>query len=278
MKHSVFLRVLEFLYTGTATIKDKKDEIVDIMSAAETFNCKELQVYCQNILDDNLEFNPSIGTWLNDRTSQKSKHLFFNKELLSDLSFSVEDQLISVHKSVITSRCDVLSAMFSGKFVESINKIVEMPDSSAESFLAFLEYIYTEHSPIEENDAIGIFVLSDRFQISRLRTLCELYISKMIERACKTDITKADIDVIGLLHLAQSHNAKQLADFCLHFIATNYQPMKKRPEFETLKGDNLRWIEENQWPPVSYFKELEAYEKLIGKSRNPSDDKNFVIM
>jgi hypothetical protein len=34
--------------------------------------------------------------------------------------------------------------------------------------------------------------------------------------------------------------------FCRHFIASNYQPMSKRPEFSTLEGENLEYIEANQ--------------------------------
>lgn len=40
--------------------------------------------------------------------------------------------------------------------------------------------------------------------------------------------------------------------------------MSKRPEFATLTGDNLKYVEENQWPPVSYLKQLEEYEKAVG--------------
>jgi Rho family protein len=80
-------------------------------------------------------------------------------------------------------------------------------------------------------------------------------------------IEKADIDVIGLLHYAQERNAMQLAAFCLHFISNNYQPMKKRPEWKTLDGDNLKYVEEHQWPPTKYLDELAKYEQAIGKDK-----------
>jgi Rho family protein len=50
-----------------------------------------------------------------------------------------------------------------------------------------------------------------------------LNIIKEIEKATAHDITKSDIDVIGLLHIAQECNAQQLTKFCLHFISANYQ-------------------------------------------------------
>jgi hypothetical protein len=74
---------------------------------------------------------------------------------LSDIQFVVEEETIYAHKAIITSRCDVLAAMFSGPFIESRQKQVKIGECSTESFLAFLEYIYT-----------GITSLSLSFSIS----------------------------------------------------------------------------------------------------------------
>jgi len=155
--------------------------------------------------------------------------------------------------------------MFSGFFSEGKQATIEIPDTTSECFRAFLEYLYTDHCPIaESNDSVGIVVLANKYGIPRLITLCELYISKQVEVATKDDIANADIDVIGLLTCAQTHNAEQLAAFCLHFVASNYQPMIKRAEFKTLSGKNLDYVEEHQWPPKAYLKELAEYEKAIG--------------
>jgi Rho family protein len=259
------MRVLEFLYTGTATIQRKDDFVADTIAAAEMFEIPELATYCQNYLEDLSELNPSIGTWLNDRTADKAKYLFFDKELYSDFKIQVMDRFIPVHKAIITARCDVLTASFSGGFRESRTNLITISDCAVDTFLPLLEYIYTEHAPIEEGDAVGLLMLSDRYQMTRLGTLCELYISKMVERACEKGIEKADIDVIGLLQLAQQHNAHQLAKFCLHFVASNYHPIKKRPEFNQLTKENLKFVEENQWPPLSYLKDVETYEKELTK-------------
>ena len=62
--------------------------------------------------------------------------------------------------------------------------------------MAFLEYLYTDHSPIEEGDSLGILELSNKYVMPRLMMLCELYISKEVERATRS-IAKADVDVVG---------------------------------------------------------------------------------
>jgi hypothetical protein len=73
--------------------------------------------------------------------------------------------------------------------------------------------------------------------------------------------------VIGLLLLSQESGATQLEDFCKHFISMNYQPMRKREEWSKLTGKNLEFMETNQWPPLSYLKELKEYEKKVGTEK-----------
>lgn len=43
--------------------------------------------------------------------------------------------------------------------------------------------------------------------------------------------------------------------------------MKKRAEWSKLTGKNLEYMEANQWPPLSYLKELEEYEKKNGTAK-----------
>ena len=68
---------------------------------------------------------------------------------------------------------------------------------SLENFLALLEYLYTDHSPIEKGDSIGILELSNKYVMPRLMALCELYISKEVEKATAESIAQADVSVIG---------------------------------------------------------------------------------
>ena len=60
-----------------------------------------------------------------------------------------------------------------------------------------MEYLYTDHSPIEDSDSIGILELANQYVMPRLTALCELYISKHVERATSESIAQADVDIIG---------------------------------------------------------------------------------
>lgn len=60
-----------------------------------------------------------------------------------------------------------------------------------------LEYLYTDHSPIEEVDSIGIMIIANQYVLPRLMSLCELYVTKQVDKACAKSIADADIDIIG---------------------------------------------------------------------------------
>ncbi|KAK3749892.1 hypothetical protein QZH41_005808 [Actinostola sp. cb2023] len=138
----------------------------------------------------------------------------------------------------------------------------EIKDTNLDSFLAILEYLYTDHAPIEELDPVDIMVLADRFCLPRLVTLCELYIAKNVDRMIQKKVTDAVEYVVNLLLLSQAHNANQLSDWCLHFIATNYSVFESSSVFSLLQDGNKQYVEEHRWPPLSYLRELEQYQNL----------------
>ena len=74
---------------------------------------------------------------------------------------------------------------------------ITIQDVTMETFMAFLEYLYTDHSPIEDGDSFGILVVANQYCVPRLLALCELYISKQVERAVQKSIKDAEIDIIG---------------------------------------------------------------------------------
>ena len=50
---------------------------------------------------------------------------------------------------------------------------------------------------------MGILILANQYCQPRLINLCELYITKEVDRSCTKNIEKSEIDVIGLLLTAQ---------------------------------------------------------------------------
>lgn len=280
----IWLKILEFLYTGMVTNSNGFDQnsggsVRELLASAEQYQCSHLIDICRNITEQQDFLNPSIGTYLNDTNGTRLMEYFFNRQTFSDVQFVLSDgTTFNAHKCIIGSRGTLLKSLVSDSTKNSPTKpIIRIDNASKEAFTAFLEYLYWDHSPIQENsDSVGILGLAHRFRLSRLITLCELYITKQVEVATTNDITNAKIDIIGLLLSAQEFHAKQLEGFFLHFISMNFQPMKKRKEWDKLKGSNLKYVEDNQWPPISYLKELEAFERE--KNGGNTDDDKCVVM
>ncbi len=270
ISYTIFRNVLAFLYTGLPNISEdaSEEDLFALCKASDIFHLPHLQDIVKNLQNEEEFLNPSIGTYLNDETGKRAKWLFLNRETLSDVRFKVEDTVVHAHKVMLKSRCEFMAGMFSGVFAESSQTEIKIEETSLECFLALLEYIYTDHSPIEEGDAVGILVIADRYGLERLKNLCELYITKGVDVAVANSIAEAHVDVIGLLHTAQLYNSKQLAAWCLHFVASNFIAFQQRSEFKTLEGDNLKYVDEQRWPPVSYLEALEAHKVKYGKKED----------
>lgn len=266
-----FVRVLQFLYTGLPNLPEDvtgiEDEIHDLSRLAKMFGLGQLDTICDNCLKEMDFLNPSIGTFLNDETGKRMKDMFLNNPEYADVIFHIEGTKIYANKVVLGARCEVMSAMFGGSFVESQSTVseVQLKEVTSECFMALMEYLYSDHAPIEDGDSVGIMVLADEYGQKRLVNLCELYITKEVDRSVTKQIEKSEIDVIGLLLTSQLYNAEQLSNWCLHFISSNYIAFEKRKEFSLLTGSNIEHVEEHRWPPLSYLEEVKQYEKEMEK-------------
>ena len=72
--------------------------------------------------------------------------------------------------------------------------------------MAFLQYLYTDHCPIDEGEATSIMVLANQYCVNRLKALCELYISKTVEKATEVSIANSELSVIGRCAYYYSHD------------------------------------------------------------------------
>lgn len=56
----------------------------------------------------------------------------------------ISGSVLPAHRAVLVARCDVMAAMFSGKYAEARSRVVPIHGVSSDTFLAFLEYLYTD--------------------------------------------------------------------------------------------------------------------------------------
>ena len=66
--------------------------------------------------------------------------------------------------------------------------------------MALLEYLYSDHTPMEERDPVGILVLANQFCQPRLVALAEYYITRELQESISDTCTEtSDVDVVDIM-------------------------------------------------------------------------------
>ncbi|KAJ4750335.1 BTB/POZ and MATH domain-containing protein 1 [Rhynchospora pubera] len=132
----------------------------------------------------------------------------------TDVTFIVENQSFSCHRSILAARSPVLKAELFGNMVEATQKHIKIEDIRPEVFKAMLHFMYTDSlrcdsETVSEEMAQHLFVAADRYAIEGLKALCE-------DKLC--DSVSLDA-VASTLALAQRHNSPRLKNHCLEFMS-----------------------------------------------------------
>ena len=85
-------------FTGLPNVDEDSPEaeLDALLKAADIFYLPRLGEIITNIQNSEEFLNPSIGTYLNDLTGHRSKEMFFNKPVFSDVQFEVEGRCYSI--------------------------------------------------------------------------------------------------------------------------------------------------------------------------------------
>lgn len=141
-----------------------------------------------------------------------------------DVRITVDGATLSAHQCILANRSPVLKQMFdqssnaaaAGASQVYTLDLATVPRSVVEAFLTF---IYSDNCDLDKSwtpvdafvNAVHLLVLSDRFQTSRLRTICEKFLSNYLTKET----------VVHLLELAESYQANQLKRKCIAWIIDN---------------------------------------------------------
>lgn len=151
------------------------------------------------------------------------KH-FVNNDMHSDVTFVVEGHKVPAHK-ILCMRCPYFHNMLTGEFMESRATEVAIEDVKYETFVLFLEYMYSDHVELTTADVtMDLFQVADRFGVERLKKICEgeLVASIKIDNAAQ------------ILLAADAFNAERLRERCLNYIVNNFDEVSKTPCFEEM--------------------------------------------
>ncbi|KAL3354857.1 hypothetical protein AABB24_019111 [Solanum stoloniferum] len=152
----------------------------------------------------------------------------------SDVIFNVAGEMFHAHKLVLAARSPVFHTEFLCGHEGDAQEIV-VNDMEPEVFKAMLHFIYKDDLVEEEleatrtciSDTLTAKLLSaaDRYDLTRLRRLCESHLCKDISIN----------SVAQILALADRYHAAELKSVCLSFAAENLSAVMQSDGFEYLK-------------------------------------------
>ena len=80
---------------------------------------------------------------------------------------------------------------------------IQLPDTHLGSFLALLEFLYTDHAPICDVKGNGLLLIADKYGISKLVNYCEIFIINQLDKLTESSRNNAVEDIIDALLMAQ---------------------------------------------------------------------------
>ena len=130
--------LLQCIYHGKAMIKSFTDDVVRFHKI-----CSELGIEVKHLEDTEWTLELLMNA--------EHLHKFLLSGELSDVSFVVEGEKLSVHRAILCCHSEVLLAMLSGAFAEGHQKEVE-----SASYLSLLKYSTGDNTEL----SLGIILLS----------------------------------------------------------------------------------------------------------------------
>ncbi|XP_037416970.1 BTB/POZ and MATH domain-containing protein 1-like [Triticum dicoccoides] len=134
----------------------------------------------------------------------------------ADVVFEVGGHTFAAHRCVLAARSPVFSAeLFGGMKEGDTAGVVRIDEMEAQVFKALLCFAYTDSLPVTEKEDEDVMcqhllVAADRYNMERLKTICE-------ERLCKY-INGGSVTTI--LTLAEQHHCEGLKKACLSFLGS----------------------------------------------------------
>jgi hypothetical protein len=105
--------------------------------------------------------------------SQFARDLWSNK-MMCDFNFTFNDgRSISVHKNLLAAQSSVFAAMFQTQMKECLTSECKIEDISYETFLQFLEYVYTRKMPTATDRATELYSTAMKYQVQKLPEILE---------------------------------------------------------------------------------------------------------
>ena len=199
-----------------------------------------------NLLSSNAPEKTFLKVFTTTEDPTKRKAFLFLNKFESDVLFKVEGQEFPAHKYILSEKCKLFKNMFSSGMLESYSSVITIPETKASIFKAFLEYVYLGQTVLNEEMALNLMDLSERYIIGDLKAFCanclHNYLSvdncvRIFESACLYDAPSLKQKTlfffqINCKRILEKHNLQDLPKMShvyLWKIYSKYNPILGPP-------------------------------------------------
>ena len=159
----------------------------------------------------------------------------FGNEDFCDVKLTVNGKDFYAHKIMLSARSSVFAAMFKHEMAEKIDNTINITDINHQVFEEVLRFIYTgKISSITDEIAAELLVAADKYELDRLKIICEVFIAKNLTKDNVTDI----------LIVADTHCSMLLKTQALEFINTHIKDVKNTDGYKSMRKSHPQLIEE----------------------------------
>ncbi|KAG8184015.1 hypothetical protein JTE90_024472 [Oedothorax gibbosus] len=137
----------------------------------------------------------------------------FSDSLYTDLTLSVGNRVLRVHKSVLCARSPVFAKMLKSPMDEKEKDVITIPDIDLPILKTFIEFLYSGDMPDAEFEtACALYYAADKYEVPSLQKECaNVLLDKLdIENSCQ------------VLALANRHSDEELKGLVLHFMQSEF--------------------------------------------------------
>eukprot|EP00475_Leptophrys_vorax_P001610 TRINITY_DN10888_c0_g1_i1.p1 TRINITY_DN10888_c0_g1~~TRINITY_DN10888_c0_g1_i1.p1 ORF type:complete len:422 (-),score=98.95 TRINITY_DN10888_c0_g1_i1:37-1302(-) len=154
--------------------------------------------------------------------------------MFSDIKLVVgrEETVISAHRVILNQRCPYFKALFQSKMIDSTESSVYLPDVDPSSFMELLRLIYGAEFKFQLEEAVGLWNLADRFQMT---DVCDFVEQQLLG----TMDVKWAIRAFRTESFPENSKASEMV---LEFLAARFKEVMILDEFLDLPKDKLKLI------------------------------------
>ncbi|XP_044428726.1 BTB/POZ and MATH domain-containing protein 2-like [Triticum aestivum] len=208
MDASAFKALLGFIYGDLLLVSADDDNegvlLRQLLVVVHRYDLPRLREMCEN----------KLGEVPSSDMQQNFTDLLQSREG-TDVVFEVGGETFAAHRCILAARSTVFRALLLGPMKkEGTSTVVHVDDMDATAFEAMLGFICGESLPVpadHENEGVmlqHLLVAADRYDVPRLRLLCE---KKLCENICVST-------AMTILALAEQHGCNGLKKACYDFL------------------------------------------------------------